>query len=200
VRGTIGRMYGWTSGQRMSDRGADQVLTYAELGERLALSPEAARAKAKREQKAGRWSILHGNDGRARVRLPAEALPDRPPDRTPKQPPERLGDAPTAVPQDVRADTADFAAELAALKVAVKELGDARARFERLQIEAVEARMDAVRAIAERDATKAATAAELAAMRQQVETEVATRNAVIEELRTMLADVRRPWWRRLVGA
>ncbi len=184
----------------MTDRGTDQVLTYAELGERLALSPEAARAKAKREQKAGRWSILHGNDGRARVRVPAEALPDRPSERTPKHPPERPGDGPVAVSQDVQAHVAGLVAELAALKAAVAELSDTRARIERVQIEAVEARMDAVRAIAERDAMKAATAAELAAMRQQVETEVAARNAVIEELRAMLADARRPWWRRLVGA
>jgi hypothetical protein len=48
-------------------------------------------------------------------------------------------------------------------------------------------------------AVKGATAAEIAAMRQQVETEVAARNAVIEELRAMLAEARRPWWRRWLG-
>lgn len=105
---------------------------------------------------------------------------------------------PTAHP-DVRVDAAGLAAEVAALRAAVAELGDGRARMERLQIEAVEARMDAVRAIAERDATKAAAAAEVEAMRGQLEAGVAARNAVIEELRAELARLRLPWWRRLVG-
>jgi hypothetical protein len=59
--------------------------------------------------------------------------------------------------------------------------------------------MDAVRAIAERDATKAATAAEVEAMREQLEAGVAARNAVIEELRAELARLRLPFWRRWMG-
>ena len=79
-----------------------------------------------------------------------------------------------------------------------------------LKEEAAELRVALARAEAERDSAKAvaaamvkaaklATAAELAAVRQQLETEVAARNAVIEELRAMLADLRRPWWRRLLS-
>ena len=92
-----------------------------------------------------------------------------------------------------------LSAEVAALRAAVAELGDGRARMERLQIEAVEARMDAVRAIAERDATKAATVAELGAMREQLKAGIAARNAVIEELRVELARLRLPFWRRWFG-
>ncbi len=61
-------------------------------------------------------------------------------------------------------------------------------------------------------ATRAAKA-EVEAMRQQLETEVAARNAVIEEvkgaltherarserLEGLLAEARRPWWRRWLG-
>jgi hypothetical protein len=83
----------------MADREVERVLTYAELGERLGLSAEAARAKAKREQKAGRWSIVHSNDGRARVRLPAAALPERPPDRTPERPAVRTGNVHPSAPR-----------------------------------------------------------------------------------------------------
>ena len=172
----------------MAEREVERMLTYAELGERLGLSAEAARAKAKREQKAGRWRIVHGNDGRARVRLPASAIPDRPPDRPPERSAAHTGNDRPDVPPDVRVDAAGLSAEVAALRAAVAELGDGRARMERLQIEAVEARMDAVRAIAERDATKAATAAEVEA-----------RNAVIEELRAELARLRLPFWRRWLG-
>ena len=96
-------------------------------------------------------------------------------------------------------DVARLAAELAALKGAVAELTDTRARMERLQIEAVEARMDAVRAIAERDAAKTAAAAEVESMREQLEAGVAARNAVIEELRAELARLRLPFWRRWLG-
>ncbi len=41
--------------------------------------------------------------------------------------------------------------------------------------------------------------AELEAMREQLEAGVAARNAVIEELRAMLTEARRPWWRRWLG-
>ena len=183
----------------MAEREVEQMLTYAELGERLGLSAEAARAKAKREQRAGRWSIVHSNDGRARVRLPAAAIPDRPPDRPPERSAAHTGNDRPDVPPDVRVDAAGLSAEVAALRAAVAELGDGRARMERLQIEAVEARMDAVRAIAERDATKAATVAELGAMREQLEAGIAARNAVIEELRVELARLRLPFWRRWFG-
>ena len=41
-------------------------LTYAEVGERLGISKEAARQRAKR----GRWEKTRGNDGKPRIRLP----------------------------------------------------------------------------------------------------------------------------------
>ncbi len=55
-------------------------------------------------------------------------------------------------------------------------------------------------AAARLEAAERAHAAELAALRHQIETEVTTRNTVLAELRAQLADARRPWWRRLVGS
>ena len=52
----------------MDDEG-DAWLTYAEAGQRLGVSPEAVRAKAIRRG----WRRQHGNDGKARVRLPFDA-------------------------------------------------------------------------------------------------------------------------------
>ena len=51
----------------MDDSG-DIWLTYAEAGQRLGVSPEAARAKAARK----RWRRQVGNDGLARVLLPGD--------------------------------------------------------------------------------------------------------------------------------
>jgi hypothetical protein len=76
--------------------------------------------------------------------------------------------------------------EVAGLRAVVGELRDAQAATTRIRVEAVEARVDAARAMAERDAARSTAAAEIAAMRQQLETEVAARNAVIEELMTAM--------------
>jgi hypothetical protein len=65
----------------MEDSG-DSWLTYAEAGQRLGVSPEAARAKAARK----RWRRQVGNDGLARVLLPGD-LPVTARSRTPRDRP-----------------------------------------------------------------------------------------------------------------
>src|SRR3954447_4268789 len=70
-------------GGRMGERTDELVLTYSELGERLGLAPEGARAKAKRKARTGEWAIVMGNDGRARVRLPADGPPSARPTARP---------------------------------------------------------------------------------------------------------------------
>jgi hypothetical protein len=57
-----------------------------------------------------------------------------------------------------------------------------------LQAEVLEARVAQARAEAERDGLRATAAAEAAAL-----------NVLVTELRAELAEVRRPWWRRLIG-
>jgi hypothetical protein len=55
----------------------ETLLTYVELGERLGCAPDTARLRAKRRG----WRVEHGNDGKARVRVPPGMLPDVPPER-----------------------------------------------------------------------------------------------------------------------
>ena len=71
----------------------------------------------------------------------------------------------------------------------------------RVALAKAEMRAESITAVAkgEVEAAKRVAAAEVEGMREQLEAGVAARNAVIEELRAMLADARRPWWRRLVG-
>jgi predicted RNase H-like nuclease (RuvC/YqgF family) len=94
------------------------------------------------------------------------------------------------------------------------ELAEARITIARLE-ERLAATADIRAAIEAKaqgavDAATLAAKAEVEAMRQQLETEVAARNAVIEELKAgldherarserlegLLAEARRPWWRR----
>jgi hypothetical protein len=58
---------------------AKHRLTYRELAEHLGISPDAARMKAKRKTKAGRWAIIPGNhpSDTVRVELPADDLHER---------------------------------------------------------------------------------------------------------------------------
>ncbi len=66
-------------------------LTYVELAEALKITPASANKLARRR----RWLRLMGNDGRARVSVPDEALvrpdstQDMPPDVPPVRPPDK---------------------------------------------------------------------------------------------------------------
>jgi hypothetical protein len=63
-------------------------LTYEELGERLGMSPHAARMRARRR----RWPIAKGNDGKARVSVDEAELVaegERVHERAPERSPER---------------------------------------------------------------------------------------------------------------
>jgi hypothetical protein len=62
------------------------LLTYVELGERLGVAPDTARLRAKRRG----WEVQHGNDGKARVRVPSGDVPDVPPERPRRNPDDAL--------------------------------------------------------------------------------------------------------------
>ena len=85
-------------GDRPSDSPGDREpdmpsLTYAELAEALKITPASANKLARRR----RWPRLMGNDGRARVSVPDEALvrqdspQDMPPDVPPVRPRTKMG-------------------------------------------------------------------------------------------------------------
>ena len=55
---------------------ANEVLTYREIADRLGVSIPAAKMRAKRNA----WGVTRGNDGKAHVTVPSDALSDaRPP-------------------------------------------------------------------------------------------------------------------------
>jgi hypothetical protein len=66
-------------------------LTYAELAEVLKITPASANKLARRK----RWPRVPGNNGKARVSVPEDALVRR------DSPPDSPLDVPTVSPQDV---------------------------------------------------------------------------------------------------
>jgi hypothetical protein len=195
--------------------GEHLLLTYVELGERFGITPDSARLKAKRKASRGEWQVVPPNreGGPSRVRVPLGDLPEHPPERSPEHPEQRTPSADTS--------SGEMLAQLAELRASIAELHGVHARAVRASEEAAELRLALAKAemtaasvatiakgeveaakrvaAAEVEGTKASTAIELAALRQQIETEVTARNTVIEELRAELARLRLPFWRRWLG-
>lgn len=73
----------------MPDDNADgEWMTYADAAERLRIKPDSV----KRRAAARKWARRQGNDGRARVRVPLDAIPDSIPDPIPELAPESIPD------------------------------------------------------------------------------------------------------------
>jgi DNA primase len=120
--------------------------------------------------KRAKWPIVTGNDGRVRVRITPEQLPERPPERTP----------------DARASNSDLLAELR--RSYAERTAELIARAENTEREAEHWRAKAEQARSEVERHRAI--AEL--IREQLAREIERGDAAIAELR-------RPWWRRLIG-
>jgi hypothetical protein len=180
-------------------------LTYAEAGDRLGITPEAARSRAKRLG----WRRQLGNDGRALVWAALEPRPPGDQPVTPRSPPGRMPDI-----------NADAQLSLAVAKL-VTALG-AHVETLKAQLVAAEARIDkqaedlvaydtayaagltaerakAERAVAEFAARDAQHAAELKAEQAQTEKAIAAFSALAERLDALAAERAKPWWRRLAG-
>jgi hypothetical protein len=176
-------------------------LTYEELGQRLGLTTEAARQRARRRQREGRWNIVPGNErvrsyvlldeadlaGEAPAALPVRTgfdQVDEQPDNRPYTP---------DVSRDVRALMAELRQELAERREQGGKLAEAEARVAALQVELA-------RAQAERGAARAVAISDVEAARRVAEETIAAKDQVIEELRRQLEHERamaaRPWWKR----
>jgi hypothetical protein len=157
----------------MAEQGeAEQVLTYAELGERLGISVDGARTRAKR---AG-WPVVIGNNGKARVRVTVSELPEQPPSKA-EQSPNVLD-----LVAELRRAHAERLVELRT------ELDQARGEAERWRATAEQARLEAERERAVNGL-----------LRETVDRERELNREVQVELRALLAEGRQPWWRRLLG-
>jgi hypothetical protein len=112
-------------------------LTYAQVGERLGLSAEAARHRARRL----RWRTQPGNDGKTLVLLPGDVEPARP------RPPVRTGDR---APVHTHVQPAEIA-RLAGLL----ERADARADAAQVRADAADERADRAQARTDAAETRA---------------------------------------------
>lgn len=142
-------------------------LTYREIAARLAITPDAARMKAKREAKAGRWRIIPGNhpNDPVHVDVPLGTLPEDPPER-----------AAAPVPAPMPNGSSEWAGFARALQARVEHLTD--------------------QLLVEKDA-HSRTLSELAAAETRelgTKTELETAMAEVRTLRTRLH--RRRWWRQ----
>lgn len=187
-----------------SDR--TRAVSIGEAARRLGKTPDAVRGLIRR----GTLTAIRGNDGRRLVLLPedlATVAPDRAaeaPDRSQRT----RKTAPTVAPDRDDRLSLEILGELRDALARARDRRDrALAEAGRACREAEELRLELARVTVERDAAKAVAAAEVAAVRQAAEERIAARNAVIEEMREALADVRarldraeaelrRPWWRR----
>lgn len=156
-------------------------LTYRELAERLGISPDAARMKAKRAVKAGRWAIIPGNhpNDPVRVEMPADdagspnAIGG---EQATRSTGERKG---RTIP---RTDAETLATALQTAQARIAELTD------QLSAEKDQHRQAAI------ELAQATTKVDF------LEAELARLAAEADELRDDLRAARRTWWQRLTGS
>jgi hypothetical protein len=163
------RAFGRATGEQeasVAEQGeAELVLTYAKLGERLGITVDGARTRAKR---AG-WPTVIGNDGKARVRVRPSELPEQ-----------------TASKAEQSPSTLDFVTELR--RTHAERLAELRGELDQARNEAERWRAAAEHARLEAERERAVNGL----LREAVDRE--------RDLnRELLAELRRPWWRRLLG-
>jgi hypothetical protein len=185
-------------------------LTYAELAEALKITPASANKLARRR----RWPRVPGNDGKARVSVPEDALVRRDilPDVSADSPPDSPLDVPPVSPPDklikaLEAHVETLKAHLAAAEARIDKQADDLVAYDTAYaagLAAERARVEAERAKAERvtaefAARDAQHAAELKAEQAQTEKAIAAFSALADRLDQLAAERARPWWRRLAG-
>jgi hypothetical protein len=139
-------------------------LSYRELAERLSISPDAARMKAKRKIKAGLWRLIPGNhpSDRVMVEIPANDLvvqTDRGGTVRPAQRPEQIpGHNPNSIAERLLDELSEMRArneDLADRLIEAKDvLGTAYNKLIALNQELVSARIEVIAAKDELIATK----------------------------------------------
>jgi hypothetical protein len=177
-------------------------LTYAELAEALRITPASANKLARRR----RWPRIPGNDGKARVAVPEEALVRRdiPPDVSADIPPDSPLDVPPVSPPDklikaLEAHVETLKAQLAAAEARIDKQADDMVAYDTAYAAGLAAeRAKAERMTAEFAARDAQHAADLAGERARTEKAIAAFASLADRL-DALANQRRPWWQRLVG-
>jgi hypothetical protein len=185
-------------------------LTYVELAEALKITPASANKLARRK----RWPRVPGNDGKARVSVPDEALvrPDIPPGVSADSPPDSPRDVPPVSPPDklikaLEDHVETLKEQLAAAEARINKQADDLVAYdaayadglaaERAKVEAERAKAE--RVIADFAARDAQQAADLAAERARTDKAIAAFSALADRLDQLAAERAKPWWRRLAG-
>jgi hypothetical protein len=179
----------------------EEWLTYEAVGDRLAISPSAARSLARRRG----WRRQLDNSGRALV---FAAIEPRPPDDQPADARSSAGRRAVdpALAAALESHIKTLQGEIETLKEqlsaaearAAAELAAAEARAEKLEMAEAE-RVAEIKA--ERDRLEAQLRGEadrLTAERERADKAIAAFASLADRLDALAAE-RRPWWRRLVG-
>lgn len=156
----------------MNDDQAAPWLPLGEAARRLGISVDAVRARVRRGQLESR----RGNDGKVSVLVSDEAVAE-----------QRLGDDQSATEQRLDRDQAEATESRLRL-----DLDEARAEAEHWRAKVHETELALARAEGKVEAAKAVAVADVATARAEIEAQ----GRLVEELRAMLAEARRPWWRR----
>jgi hypothetical protein len=179
---------------------AKHRLTYRELAEHFGISADAARMKAKRKAKAGRWAIIPGNhpSDTVRVELPAEDLHERvgrerikrsPPERSPRtqHPEQSFALVEQLIPMTERL-LIDYREAQSRIRELTDELIAAKEAHRRdaMDLAAAETREMGTKAELER------ALADRLTLQQQALARTAS-------LQRQLAEHRRPLWRKALG-
>ena len=179
---------------------AEEWLSYAELGERLGVSPEAARQKAIR----ARWQRRMTNDGKRQILVDVADVMVASPPRKPREAPD---DRPTpeAHPSDAQTIAA-LDAHIATLKnmvaraESIADLERQRADEERLRADAERGRADAERTRANGLAARIEELLGDRAKADKLQGEVTSLERQVRDLRIAVeAAARRPWWKQLAA-
>jgi hypothetical protein len=161
-------------------------LTYSDLGSRLGLTPDGARFLARRRM----WSIENGNSGKKLVVLTEAELAAEA---------ERLAGNPTMNGRSSPDDRRMIGASARGDSVLLDDLRERLARVEgeaaQLRQQVADLRLELATAEGKVDAARAVAVADVATARAEIDTQA----QLIDELKAMLADARRSWWRRLLG-
>jgi hypothetical protein len=131
----------------MTDTTDTRWLTYDELAAALGITPDSARRLVARKK----WPRMQGNDGRARIGVPAERIPDSPPviphDDSTDDGPDDTPDAGDDITPIVKVLTQHIERIEKELDSAKSERDVERARVAQLALQA--AQVDALKAIIE---------------------------------------------------
>jgi hypothetical protein len=172
-------------------------LTYAQAGERLGVSPVAARFRAIR----GRWQRVVGNDGRTRIYLPNDEHTAS--TRGERSPSARASEGRLIKSLEAHIDTLKEQLSVAEARlIAERETTEAeRARFEKLAADfaAREAKIAADLAAERERADKQAAdfGSDLAHERARADKAIAAFASLADKLDALAAERSRPWWKRI---